>query len=91
MEIKNKIKSYLPHIIAVVFFTIVSFIYYYPVLEGEVLKANDSAVATYSSKEINDYREAHHKEALWTNSIFSGMPAYLIQVRHPGEPDEICR
>jgi hypothetical protein len=84
MEIKNRIKSFLPHIIAVLFFTIISFVYYYPVLEGKVLKANDSSVATYNSKEISDFRKANDKEPLWTNSIFSGMPAYLILIKHPG-------
>jgi len=54
------------------------------VLEGKVLKANDSTVSTINSKEIRDYREKYGKEPLWTNSIFSGMPAYLISTRYPG-------
>jgi Bacterial membrane protein YfhO len=84
MEIKEKIKPALPHIIAVVLFIVISFAYFYPVLEGKVLKANDSTVSTANSKEIRDYREKFHKEPLWTNSIFSGMPAYLISTRFPG-------
>jgi hypothetical protein len=84
MEIKEKIKPALPHIIAVVLFIVISFAYFYPVLEGKVLKANDSTVSTVNSKEIRDYREKFHKEPLWTNSIFSGMPAYLISTRFPG-------
>jgi hypothetical protein len=84
MEIKEKIKPALPHIIAVVLFIILSFAYFYPVLEGKVLKANDSTVSNINSKEIRDYREKFHKEPLWTNSIFCGMPAYLISTRFPG-------
>jgi hypothetical protein len=84
MEIKEKIKPALPHIIAVVLFIVISFAYFYPVLEGKVLKANDSTVSTVNSKEIRDYREKFHKEPLWTNSIFCGMPAYLISTRFPG-------
>jgi hypothetical protein len=84
MEIRNKIKSALPHIIAVLFFAIISFVYYYPVLEGKIIKANDSSVSRYNSKEISDYRQTFGKEPLWTNSIFSGMPAYLILIKHPG-------
>ncbi len=84
MEIREKIKPALPHIIAVVIFIVISFAYFYPVLEGKVLKANDSTVSTINSKEIRDYREKFHKEPLWTNSIFSGMPAYLISTRFPG-------
>jgi len=79
-----KIKPYLPHIVAVVLFTIISFAYFYPVLEGKVLKANDSLVAKINAKEINDFREKYGSEPLWTNSLFSGMPAYLISTRYPG-------
>jgi hypothetical protein len=84
MEIKNKIQPILLHIIAVVVFVVISFAYFYPVLEGKVLKANDSTVSQINSKEIQDYRSKYGKEPLWTNSIFSGMPAYLISTRYPG-------
>lgn len=77
-------KSYLPHIIAIVLFILLSYIYFFPVLEGKILKANDSLVAKYNSKEIQDYREKSGTEPLWTNSLFSGMPAYLISVKYPG-------
>ncbi len=84
MEIKNKIKPILPHLIAVLLFIVVSFAYFYPVLEGKVLKANDSTVSKINSKEIQDFRDKTGREPLWTNSIFSGMPAYLISTRYPG-------
>ena len=84
MDIKKKFRPALPHIIAIVAFIAISFAYFYPVLEGKVLKANDSTVSTINSKEIRDYRDKFHEEPLWTNSIFSGMPAYLISVKFPG-------
>ena len=84
MEIKNKIKPALPHIVALALFTLLAFAYFYPVLEGKVLRANDTTVSNINSKEIRDYREQFKKEPLWTNSIFSGMPAYLISTKYPG-------
>lgn len=36
------------------------------------------------AKEILDYREKTGEDALWTNSMFSGMPAYLINMKQPG-------
>jgi hypothetical protein len=84
MQIKEKIKPILPHLIAVLIFTVVSFAYFYPVLEGKVLKANDSTVSRINSKEIQDFRVKNGREPLWTNSIFGGMPAYLISTRYPG-------
>ena len=84
MQISDKIKPILPHLIAVLIFIVVSFVYFYPVLEGKVLKANDSTVSKITSKEIQDFREKTGREPLWTNSIFSGMPAYLISTLYPG-------
>jgi hypothetical protein len=84
MQIKDNIKPILPHLIAVLIFTVVSFAYFYPVLEGKVLKANDSTVSKINSREIQDFREKTGREPLWTNSIFSGMPAYLISTKYPG-------
>ncbi|MCX6254824.1 MAG: hypothetical protein NTV31_10155 [Bacteroidia bacterium] len=84
MQIKDKIKSILPHLIAVIIFIVISFAYFYPALEGKVLKANDSTVSKINSKEIQDFRVKYGREPLWTNSIFSGMPAYLISTKYPG-------
>ena len=84
MQLKDKIKPALPHLIAVLIFTVISFAYFYPVLEGKVLKANDSTVSKINSKEIQDFRDKNGREPLWTNSIFGGMPAYLISTKYPG-------
>jgi hypothetical protein len=77
-------KSALPHLIAVLLFTLISFAYFFPVLEGRKINAHDTKVYEGSSKEISDYRDKYGKEPLWTNSMFSGMPAYLISVKYPG-------
>jgi hypothetical protein len=84
MQLKTRLKPYFPHLIAVIIFTVMSFVYFYPVLEGEVFRGNDSTVSKINSKEISDYRDKYGKEPLWTNSIFSGMPAYLISTLYPG-------
>ncbi|HEX7493816.1 MAG TPA: YfhO family protein [Bacteroidales bacterium] len=84
MQINDKIKQSLPHLIAVLIFIVVAYVYFYPVLEGKVLKANDSTVSKINSKEIQDFRAKTGREPLWTNSIFSGMPAYLISTKYPG-------
>lgn len=84
MQLKSKLQPYLPHLIAVVVFTVMSFAYFYPVLEGKVFRGNDTTVSQVNSREIQDYRNKFGKEPLWTNSIFSGMPAYLISTLYPG-------
>lgn len=45
---------------------------------------NDATVARNSSKEIGDFRAKYGEEPLWTNSMFSGMPAFLISTKYTG-------
>ncbi len=84
MKVLKENLDKLVHLVAIVLFLILSFVYFYPVLEGKVLKANDAMVAKINAKEIQDFREKYGQEPLWTNSIFSGMPAYLISAKYPG-------
>lgn len=77
-------KKYLPYAAAVVVFAIITLIYFKPLLGGKVLKQDDIARHKGMSKEIADFRESHHTEPLWTNSMFGGMPAYQISTLYPG-------
>lgn len=48
------------------------------------MHTNDGTVAQNAAKEISDFRAKYGKEPLWTNSMFSGMPAYLISTIYKG-------
>ncbi len=78
MKILQKIWK---HAVAVVLFVLVSVIYFLPQLQGKVIQSSDTIVYEGMSKEIKDYNESHDDVALWTNSMFGGMPAYQIHVR----------
>ncbi|RKD92584.1 YfhO family protein [Mangrovibacterium diazotrophicum] len=69
----------------ILFFIVLSFVYYSPQLEGKKLLASDNVNFKGMAKEIGDYRAETGEEALWTNSMFGGMPAYLISTRYGGE------
>ena len=77
-------KNYIPHTAAIIIFAVITLIYFKPLLNGKVLKQHDIAQHRGMSKEIADYREKHHTEPLWTNSMFGGMPAYQISTLYPG-------
>ena len=77
----EKFKKLVPHFIVLLLFVLISIIYFSPLLEGKKLEMHDIKVYKASSKEIVDFREDTGKEALWTNSMFSGMPAYQISTR----------
>ena len=70
---------------AIVVFVIVTIMYFKPMyFEDKVLQQGDILRHKAMSKEIMDYREKYHKEPLWTNSMFGGMPAYQISTEYSG-------
>lgn len=76
------LKNNYPHIIAILFFLLISFFYLSPVLEGLSLKQDDINNHKGVAKEIKDHRKEYNEEPLWTNSMFGGMPATQVSVVH---------
>ena len=54
-----------------------------PVLKGKQLVQHDITQYSGSAHEFDQYKE-HGEEILWTNSMFSGMPTYLIAMKFYG-------
>lgn len=72
------IKNLLPHLGAIAFFLLISIIYCKPALEGKVLNAHDNQGWKGMAQQSFEYKEKYGRFPLWTNSMFSGMPAYQI-------------
>jgi len=85
MDTKDLLRKSGPYILVVALFLLISVIYFSPVLEGKKLQSSDGTQFKGMSKEIVDYRAATGKEALWSNNMFSGMPAYLTSTLYSGE------
>ena len=81
---KIEFSKLLPHIVAIIAFLVISYGYFSPLLEGKRLEQHDLKTYKGSAKEIIDHREKTGEEALWTNSMFGGMPAYLISTKYKG-------
>lgn len=77
---KGWFSQLLPHLIAVLIFLIVAVIYCKPVLEGKVLQQHDVTQWKAMARNSFEYKDEHGKFPLWTNSMFSGMPAYQIAI-----------
>ncbi|HUS86918.1 MAG TPA: YfhO family protein [Bacteroidales bacterium] len=84
MSILSARGKLLPHLTAVIIFIIVTLLYFSPVLDNKALLTNDTTVFKGISREIVEFREEYDEEPLWTNSLFSGMPAYLISTQFTG-------
>ncbi|MGF7137787.1 YfhO family protein [Roseimarinus sediminis] len=71
-------------VIALLLFLVVALVYFAPLLQGKVIEGSDVTHFKGMAKELVDHRNETGEEALWTNSLFGGMPAYLISVEYPG-------
>lgn len=72
-----------PHLVAVIGFMILSIAYVSPVLQGKKLSAQDEIQAKGAAREVLDLHEKTGEWSSWTNSMFGGMPAYLVAADYP--------
>lgn len=72
------------HVGVILFFIVLAYAYLSPLLEGKHLRMDDLDHHLGMSKELVDYRNETGEEAVWTNTMFGGMPGYMISVLYPG-------
>ena len=73
----------IPYVSALAIFFLISLLYFVPdVLEGKKLSQHDIVQFKGMSKEVVDHRAKYGEEPLWTNSMFGGMPAYLVSTQY---------
>lgn len=74
-------RDVLPHLVAIFVFIALTVFFFQPVFfEDKQLIQGDITQWRGSAQELIEHRNATGEEGLWTNSIFSGMPAYFISV-----------
>lgn len=78
------IKKFLPYIVAIAVFAIINIVQFSPAFSGKSLMQGDIVRFRGMSQEAVTFRNTEHSEALWTNSMFSGMPAYQVSTVYPG-------
>ena len=71
-------KKILPHLIAIVIFFVVAVIYCKPALQGKVVQQLDTQGWRGMAQQSFEFKDKYGHYPLWTNSMFSGMPAYQI-------------
>lgn len=70
-------KKWLPDVLAVVLFALISFAYFFPAdIEGKILYRHDSAASKGLGREMAEYKTQTGEVTRWMNSVFSGMPTY---------------
>lgn len=72
----------LPHILVVLGFLVITFVYMQPVLEGQEAKQQDIKQWEGMTKQARDFEERTGENTWWTNSMFGGMPTYMMLGGH---------
>ena len=75
----QSLKQWLPDIVAVVLFAVISFAYFFPAdIEGRILYRHDSSASRGAGQEASEYYQRTGERSRWTNALFGGMPTYQI-------------
>ena len=70
------------HLISlIVFISLTTYLFSPVFFENKEIKQHDIEQWKYSANETIEFRKNNNEEALWSNSMFSGMPAYLIDIK----------
>lgn len=78
MKIQFNKKEVLSHVMILLSFLVLVFVYCSPVLDGKTLVGHDLESWTYMAKETMDFNAKGEGQTFWTNSMFGGMPNYQI-------------
>lgn len=83
----KNLKIWLPYVAAVALFYVLAYMFTPQVFSGKVVNQSDIASWRGMANEIITYNESHPDDdpALWTNSMFSGMPATTISLKYDGD------
>ncbi len=82
-KIKDILKKSIPVAVALLLFGVVSVLGFKPQLEGKILPQGDIQQFDGMSRDIRECREMFDEDPKWTGAMFSGMPAYQINIKYP--------
>ena len=72
-------KKFLPDLIAILAFIVISFIYFFPAItEDRILFQQDTVAGAGAGQEAKEYYERTGERTRWTNALFGGMPTYQM-------------
>lgn len=73
----------LPWALGVMIFVLVCSHFFAPQFDDKTLSQGDVVQYEGMSRDIKEHRKATGEDPQWTGSMFSGMPAYLIDIEYP--------
>ncbi|WCO00367.1 YfhO family protein [Psychroserpens ponticola] len=76
-------KKFLPHVLVLIGFVVISLAYFSPVLQGKQIKQSDIMHYIGMAQQQKDFKAQTGQETYWTNSAFGGMPTYQLGAKYP--------
>ncbi|WP_420460690.1 YfhO family protein [Neolewinella sp.] len=86
-----KLKTFLPHLLAVGLFLLTVIVLFLPQFQGKSLQQGDIVQYRGASAEMKQYAEETGERTNWTNGMFGGMPTYQISAVGTGNQLTIAR
>lgn len=86
-------KKFLPDLIAILAFIILSFAYFFPAtIEDRILFQHDTAAGAGAGQEASEYNQRTGERTRWTNALFGGMPTYQMSPSYDSnEPIQLAQ
>lgn len=78
-----KLKQFLPHLLVLAGFIVLSLFYFNPVLQGKEIFQSDIVQYIGMAQEQKDFRAETGEEPYWTDAAFGGMPTYQLGAYYP--------
>ena len=94
MKNSQELKKFLPDLIVIISFILISFIYFAPaVMDGRVITQHDSLAAIGQGQEQRDFMSRHDGERTrWNLSMFGGMPSYQMSPTYnSSKPQDLAK
>ena len=94
MKNSSRLKKFLPDLIVIISFILISFIYFVPaVMDGRVITQGDSLAAVGQGQEQRDFMKRHDGERTrWNLSMFGGMPSYQMSPTYnSSKPQDLAK
>ncbi|MDD4537302.1 MAG: hypothetical protein PHW81_09815, partial [Petrimonas sp.] len=94
MKNSSRLKKFLPDLIVIISFILISFIYFAPaVMDGRVITQGDSLAAIGQGQEQRDFMKRHDGERTrWNLSMFGGMPSYQMSPTYDSsKPQDLAK
>ncbi len=76
-------KRFLPHVLAILGFVIVSLAYFNPVLSGKKMRQGDIVQYSGMARQQTDFRNQTGEEPFWADNAFGGMPTFQMGAQYP--------